>query len=151
MCVYAENQKRIIIVDDDVDLLMLLERRLLKEDYDIETAASLSEAQEIMPYFAPHLVLLDININGEDGRKLCWQLKKANDGKEAVKVIIMSGYDYDTGRSFLFGADELVAKPLHIDYLLHRIRFHLGEEAAQKNILPLLHQAEENKNKNKRV
>lgn len=142
---YAENQKRIIIVDDDVDLLMLLERRLLKEDYDVETAASLTEAQELMPYFDPHLVLLDININGEDGRKLCWQLKKSAQAKDPAKVMIMSGYDYDTGRSFLFGADELVAKPLHLDYLLHRIRFHLGEENPGKTVLPLLHQTEEHK------
>jgi DNA-binding response OmpR family regulator len=143
MCVYAETQKRIIIVDDDVDLLMLLERRLVKEGYEIETAASLSEAQEILPYFSPHLLLLDININGEDGRKLCWQIKKSNEQKEEIKVMIMSGYDYDTGRSVLFGADELLAKPLHIDFLLHRIRFHLGLESTAVNITPLLKTVEE--------
>lgn len=145
MCVYAETQKRIIIVDDDVDLLMLLERRLTKEGYDVETAASLSEAQEVLPYYAPHLVLLDININGEDGRKLCWQIKKSGELKEEMKVMIMSGYDYDTGRSVLFGADELLAKPLHIDFLLHRIRFHLGLEAPVSNLTPLLKSVEEQK------
>ena len=142
---YAESQKRIIIVDDDVDLLMLLERRLIKEGYEVETAASLTEAREILPYFAPHLVLLDININGEDGRKLCWQIKKSNEQKDEMKVVIMSGYDYDTGRSVLFGADDLVGKPLHIDYLLHRIRFHLGQEPTEKAITPLLKVVEEQK------
>lgn len=129
MCAaYKNTQKRILIIDDDVDLLMLLERRLLKEDYDIETAASLSEAEEILPYFTPHLVLLDINVKGEDGRQLCWKLKKTEAGKN-VKVIMMSGYDYDTGRAVLFGADDLLAKPLHIDYLLHRTQMHLGEKS----------------------
>jgi DNA-binding response OmpR family regulator len=124
-----ELQKRILIIDDDVDLLMLLERRLEKEGYTIETAASLPEAEEILPNFTPHLVLLDINVNGEDGRQLCWKLKKTAD-QYAVKVMLMSGYDYNTGRAALFGADELLSKPLHTDYLLHRMDAHLYPQVA---------------------
>jgi DNA-binding response OmpR family regulator len=133
MCAYDEIQKRILIIDDDVDLLMLLERRLLKEGYAIETAASLPEAEEIIPAFEPHLVLLDINVKGEDGRKLCWKLKKHTWFPD-IKVIMMSGYDYDTNRSVLFGADELVAKPLLIDYLLQRTKVYL-EEPGQANAI----------------
>ena len=70
------SSPKILIIDDDLDLLMLLERRLLKEGYEVETAASLNEAEEILGYFPPQLVLLDININGDDGRQLCWKLKK---------------------------------------------------------------------------
>ena len=132
MCAYRVS-KRILIIDDDLDLLMLLERRLQKEGYAIETAASLSEAEEVIDYFSPHLVLLDINVNGEDGRKLCWKLKK-EDNKE-VKVVIMSGYDYDTGRAVLFGADDLLQKPLHAEYLLHRVDTHL-QQAAPVNLIP---------------
>jgi DNA-binding response OmpR family regulator len=130
-----ELQKRILIIDDDVDLLMLLERRLEKEGYNIETAASLTEAEEILPEFTPHLVLLDINVNGEDGRQLCWKLKKTDDSF-AVKVMLMSGYDYNAGRAALFGADELLSKPLHTDYLLHRMDAHLYPQAEpQINLL----------------
>lgn len=110
--------KRILVVDDDVDLLMLLERMLNKEGFTVETAASLAEAEDIHNYFSPHLVLLDINVKGEDGRKLCWQFKNSGTG---VKVIIMSGYDYSVGRAVLFGADELIPKPINTEFLLHRI------------------------------
>lgn len=126
MCAFDESSKRIFIIDDDVDLLMLLERRLQKEGYETETAASLSEAEYILPYFSPHLVLLDINVNGEDGRALCWKLKKAGD-HQPMKVIIMSGYDLNKGRAVLFGADDLVTKPLHTDYLLHQVAVHLSD------------------------
>ena len=72
MCVMKEElSKRILITDDDLDLLMLLERRLIKEGYQVETAASLPEAEEIMVSYLPDLVLLDINLKGEDGRQLC--------------------------------------------------------------------------------
>jgi DNA-binding response OmpR family regulator len=118
------NTKRLFIIDDDLDLLMLLERRLQKEGYEVETAASLTEAEEIIPYFMPDLILLDINVNGEDGRKLCWKLKMFENNNN-LKVIVISGYDYSTDRAVLFGADDLVPKPLHIDYLLHKLDLHL--------------------------
>ena len=110
--------KRILVVDDDVDLLMLLERLLNKEGFSVETANTLAEAEDINAYFDPHLVLLDINVKGQDGRKLCWQFKNSGTG---VKVIIMSGYDFSVGRALLFGADDLLPKPFNSEYLLHRI------------------------------
>ena len=110
--------KRILVVDDDVDFLMLLERLLNKEGFIVETAANLAEAEDINAYFDPHLVLLDINVKGEDGRKLCWQFKNSGTG---VKVIIMSGYDFSLARAVLFGADDLIPKPINTDYLFHRI------------------------------
>ena len=129
---------RILIVDDDIDLLMLLERRLLKEGYTVETACSLPEAEEIIDFYAPQLVLLDININGEDGRQLCWKLKHAAESPD-VRVIVMSGYDLSASRSVLFGADEMVTKPLQTDYLLQRIQVHLQamQGMATIDMLPL--------------
>jgi DNA-binding response OmpR family regulator len=122
MCAAYEKTRRILVIDDDIDLLMLLERRLKQEGYEVETAANLSEADELFPSFLPHLVLLDINVNGEDGRQLCWKIKHIY--ANSVKVIIMSGYDYNQKMSVLFGADDLLAKPLHTEFLLHRLRLH---------------------------
>lgn len=116
--------KKILIIDDDIDLLMLLERRLQKEGFIIETAASLQKAEEVLLYFQPHLVLLDINIKGDDGRQLCWKLKK--ESNIDVKVILMSGYDYNKGRAVIFGADEILPKPLVIEFLLHKINLLIG-------------------------
>ncbi|MCW3073445.1 MAG: hypothetical protein JWP69_514 [Flaviaesturariibacter sp.] len=115
---------RILIVDDDVDLLMLLERKLVKQGFEVETAASLPEAEEILQYFRPHLLLLDINVRGEDGRKLSFKLKQDTTHK-GCRIIILSGYDYSASRAALFGADELITKPLHLAYLLHRIEHYL--------------------------
>jgi DNA-binding response OmpR family regulator len=119
MCAYSSKTPvRLLIIDDDLDLLMLLERCLLKEGYVVETAASLPEADEIIPDFDPHIVLLDINVNGEDGRQLCWKLKH---NKKEVKVVLMSGFDYSLSRAVLFGADDLLPKPLQTSVLLQRL------------------------------
>src|SRR5215213_7817934 len=116
----AEVSKRILIVDDDIDLLMLLERKLIQEGYETETAISLSEAEELIVYFDPHLVLLDINIKGEDGRQLCWKIKHKPVYRIA-KVLIISGFDYNPSRAALFGADGVLPKPFHMEFLLGRI------------------------------
>jgi DNA-binding response OmpR family regulator len=75
--------------------------------------------------------LLDINVNGEDGRQLCWRLKKSEIYKE-VKVLIMSGYDYSNSRAALFGADNLLPKPLHTDILVHLVEAHLNSKTGEE-------------------
>jgi DNA-binding response OmpR family regulator len=125
---YHQPVHRILVVDDDIDLLMLLERRLVKEHYVVETAASLPEAEEIMARFAPQLVLLDINIKGSDGRQLCWKLKHTPN-PIIPKVLLMSGYDCSLSRAVLFGADGVIAKPIATEYLLHQITQQLHDSA----------------------
>ena len=122
---------RILVIDDDIDLLMLLERILVKQGYLVETAASIPEAEEIISTFPPHLVLLDINVKGEDGRKLCWRLKHSGEFSD-VKVIIISGYDYSAGRAVLFGAEELLPKPLNVEFLLNQVQLHLSRHFVRR-------------------
>lgn len=129
----AIDSKRILIVDDDLDLLMVAERRLVKEGYVVETAASLPEAEELIFYFEPHLVLLDINVAGEDGRTLSMKLKRSAK-TPPPKIVMMSGYDFNASRAALFGADELLVKPLIGDFLLYRIAVHLGETDDQTSL-----------------
>lgn len=120
MCArFSPAPPRILVVDDDIDLLMLMERRLDREGYVVETAVSISEAEEILPSFQPQLLLLDININGEDGRSLCFKLKHTVD--KPPHVVMMSGYDFSPLRAKLFGADDLLAKPFAMDYALQKI------------------------------
>jgi DNA-binding response OmpR family regulator len=134
--VKTELKKLVLVIDDDIDLLMLLERKLKSEGYRVETAASIPEAEDILIFFKPDLVLLDINVQGEDGRQLCWKLKK----KEVfppVKVIIMSGYDFNVNRAVLFGADYLLPKPLNTEFLLHQMRQLLYSDGMSKELVSI--------------
>jgi CheY-like chemotaxis protein len=113
------NAKRILLVDDDIDLLMLLERKLQKSGCIIESAASMPEAEYVLSLFRPDLVILDINVAGDDGRQLCWKIKNTGDNRNA-KVILMSGYNYPINKQLLFGADDYVAKPFSSEYISQR-------------------------------
>jgi CheY-like chemotaxis protein len=121
-----QKPKRILLVDDDIDLLMLLERKFQKTDYIIESAASMPEAEYVFSLFKPHLVILDINVAGDDGRQLCWKIKNTGDNRDA-KVVLMSGYNYTINRQLLFGADDYVAKPFQSEYLMQKVESLLNE------------------------
>jgi CheY-like chemotaxis protein len=115
-----QRAKKILLVDDDIDLLMLLERKLQKTGYIIESAASMPEAEYVLLLFKPDVVLLDINVAGDDGRQLSWKIKNTGDNREA-KVILMSGYNYTINKQLLFGADDFCAKPFQSEYLIQKI------------------------------
>jgi len=126
--------KRILLVDDDIDLLMLLERKLQKSGYIIESAASMPEAEYVLSLFKPQVVILDINVAGDDGRQLCWKIKNNKNFKN-TKVVLMSGYNYSINRQTLFGADEYVAKPFQSEYLMQKITSLLNEEPAPEPVI----------------
>jgi DNA-binding response OmpR family regulator len=126
--------KRILLVDDDIDLLMLLERKLQKSGYVIESAASMAEAEYVLSLFKPHVVILDINVAGDDGRQLCWKIKNNTDFRH-TKVMLMSGYNYSINRQTSFGADDYIAKPFQSEYLLQKIKTLLNEEPAPEPVI----------------
>jgi DNA-binding response OmpR family regulator len=122
-----QKTKRILLVDDDIDLLMLLERKLQKSGYLIESAASLPEAEYVLSLFKPHLVILDINISGDDGRQLCWKIKHSEQNSKA-KVILMSGYNYPISGPLSFGADDYLVKPFPSELLVNKVEQLLNEQ-----------------------
>lgn len=136
-----DKAKRILLVDDDIDLLMLLERKLQRNGYLIETAASLPEAEYVLSLFRPDLVILDINIGGEDGRQLSWKIKHTGINRNA-KVVLMSGYNYPLAQTLLFGADDYLAKPFPSEYLLQRMESLLANRPFAAPLLPLQLQSE---------
>jgi DNA-binding response OmpR family regulator len=125
--IMANTPVRILVVDDDIDLLMLLERKLQQQGYKVESAVSLSEAEYVFSLFKPDLVLIDINVSGDDGRQLCWKIKHAREN-QATKVILMSAMCCPTNRTLLFGADEFIAKPFMSEFLLQKVSAQLQPE-----------------------
>lgn len=125
----SQTTLRVLVIDDDIDLLMLMERKLQQQGYKVESAVSLAEAEYVLSLFKPHLVLIDINVAGEDGRQLCWKIKHGTDAT-STKVILMSALYYPTTRTLLFGADDFIAKPFATEFLLQKIANQLQETPA---------------------
>lgn len=85
----AGRKYRILIVDDDQDLLRLLSMRLTGAGYEVSAAMSGEQAQAVMPTFRPHMVITDLRMDGMDGMALFDSIRSVN---TSLPVIILTAH-----------------------------------------------------------
>lgn len=112
--------KRILIVDDDVDLLASLKSFLTRKGYEVTTTTSCDNGLQILFSASPHLVLLDINVGDEDGREMCRKIK-GNAESQHIPVILISANHQQLERYQDYGANEFLPKPFDSLKLLQTI------------------------------
>ncbi len=114
--VSAAEAKKILIVDDNLQIRSFLERFLIKKGFYALSAASGEEALEKIKTAKPIIVLLDIKMPGMDGLMTLKRIKEIN---EDIGVIMITGVeDEDIGEVALkSGAYDYITKPLDLDYL----------------------------------
>jgi len=111
---------RILVVDDDPEILSFLRRGLIYEGYEVDTAidgpSALAAAREKMPDF----VILDVMLPGLDGFEVCRRLRRAGD----VPILMLTAKDavVDKVTGLDSGADDYLVKPFAFDELLARMR-----------------------------
>ncbi|NEW05097.1 response regulator transcription factor [Paenibacillus sp. SYP-B3998] len=111
---------RIFIVEDDDKISAILKKNM--EKYGFE-ASSVSQFREIMPEleaFAPHLVLLDINLPYFDGFYWCRQIRKSS----SIPIIFISARagEMDQVMAIENGGDDYITKPIHLDLLMAKVK-----------------------------
>ena len=110
--------KKILIVDDDKDLLATLKALFIKNGFDIAVTISCSEGLVIMHTFQPDLIFLDLNVGGEDGRDMCRKIKEDADLKHIPVILISS--DHEGLKEYqLYGATSFAQKPLQFTTLVN--------------------------------
>ena len=126
---------RILVIDDDNDINILLKKFLTKHGYEVETTYSGSEGEKLLSTFKPDLILSDYRLDDMDGEVLLTKIKEKNPD---IPVIIMTGYsDLRTAVKVIrLGAFDYVTKPLMPDEILLNITKALSgksEEPGQVN------------------
>src|SRR5215472_5324654 len=120
---------RILIVEDEEDLLKGLELNLAREGYQILTAATGEEGLRIALRENPHLVLLDIMLPGINGLDVCRELR--HKGFDAPIIMLTAkSEEVDRVVGLEIGADDYVTKPFSRRELLARIRVRLRRQPA---------------------
>jgi len=117
---------KILLVDDEPNILQFLEIGLINEGYQVSTAQDGTEALELAESFAPHVVILDVMMPGMDGFQVCRALKDAR----PVAVIMLTAKEEvdDRVRGLTLGADDYMAKPFNFGELLARIQARLRNQ-----------------------
>ena len=119
--VWGLSVGRILLVDDDVRLSSLLSRFLGEHKFDVRVAANGSEMYRRLEVAAFDLLILDINLPGEDGLTLCQQLRRRGN-RMPIIMLTARGDDADRINGLELGADDYLTKPFNPMELLARIR-----------------------------
>lgn len=135
------KQKRILLVDDEQELLNLVQS-ILKEDgfQNIAVAGSIREAVAVSEDYHPQLAILDVMLPDGSGFALMEQLKAAGD--YPVLFLTARGEEDDIFRGFGLGADDYVVKPFLPRELLYRVNAILRRSYKGENPLVALHGSE---------
>lgn len=117
-----ENSFKILVVDDENDILEFIQYNLKKEGYEVHLAHNGQEAITIGKKIKPDLILLDVMMPVMDGIEACKHIKADNDFNETFVVFLTArAEEYSEIAGFNAGADDYISKPIKPRVLLSRL------------------------------
>lgn len=119
----SENQFKVLLVDDELDILEFLSYNLEKEGYIVYTAKNGVEALEIAEREIPNLIILDVMMPEMDGIAACEELRKIPTLSSTIIAFLTArGEDYSQIAGFEAGADDYITKPVRPKVLVSRVK-----------------------------
>jgi two-component system, OmpR family, alkaline phosphatase synthesis response regulator PhoP len=117
-----KDLQKILVVDDDPDILELLQYNLKKEGYEVKLASDGIKGVEAAKKFLPDLILLDIMMPHQDGVETCRQIRETPE-LSGVHIIFLTARaeEYSEVAAFDSGADDYITKPIKPRALMSRI------------------------------
>jgi two-component system alkaline phosphatase synthesis response regulator PhoP len=128
-------KEKILIVEDEVDLVKGLKMNLVDEGYEVDFAINGKEGLEKALSGKPDLILLDIMLPGMDGLEICKELRR-NKVDIPILMLTAKGEEIDKVIGLEIGADDYISKPFSIRELLARIKAHLRRENRSVEMVP---------------
>lgn len=114
--------KKILVVDDEQDLLDLISYNLRKEGYEVVTLADSTKAKETAESMQPDVVILDVMMPGLDGYDVCKQIRSSGTVNCPIMFLTAKGEDIDQILGLELGADDYVRKPVSPSVLAARVK-----------------------------
>ena len=136
---YQKSDFKILAIDDEKDILLLLKYNLENEGYYVETASSGKEGIKLAEKSTPDLILLDIMMPGMDGIETCINLRKLDIIKDSYILFLTARVEeYSEVAAFESGADDYITKPIKPRALISRINSFYKRKSSSKNLANLL-------------
>jgi two-component system, OmpR family, response regulator MtrA len=123
---------KVLIIDDDPSLRRLVQVLFERDGFDVSLAGEGSEGVRLALMHPPHIIILDIMMEGLHGFEVCKMLR-ANSSLRHTAIIIISGKSYkpDIDKAMELGADSYVVKPFSPKELLQIAVEHMDKRASQ--------------------
>ena len=124
--------KRILVVDDNSDILELIEIILQRNGFETLTCRKGEDALRNIEFYIPHIILLDVFLGSINGIDICNKLK-SDPVTEHIPIIMFSA---NTAHDLIFSrckANDFIEKPFNINHLISKITFQI--EAAKRKAL----------------
>jgi two-component system alkaline phosphatase synthesis response regulator PhoP len=129
----AQSGPRILVVDDEEDLLELVRYNLVKHGYQVECVGTGEDALKSARREPPDLIVLDLMLPAVDGLEVCRRLKSEPKTRDVPIVMLTAkGEDADVVAGLERGADDYIAKPFSPKVLTARVRALLRRHEAQR-------------------
>jgi DNA-binding response OmpR family regulator len=126
----AADKRKILIADDEPNIVTALEFLLKRAGYDVRTAANGDEALALVESFAPDLVLVDIMMPGKSGYEVCQRMREAPQWRH-IKIVMVTakGREAEVSKGLSLGADLYITKPFSTQELIAAIERLLADSA----------------------
>lgn len=128
-----KNDIKILLVDDEPDIIEIVSYNLKSEGYQIFTAANGLEAVTSAKKNSPHLILLDIMMPKMDGIEACEKIRKISSLENVIiSFLTARGEDYSQVAGFEAGADDYITKPIKPKVLVSKVKSLLRRLKSEK-------------------
>ena len=112
--------KKILVVDDDVDILNVVQLVLDAKGFDVIATPNWQQINTHVDEFKPDLILLDVSLGSQDGRNICKQLKSNKNTKHISVILFSANHNIESSLSECL-ADNFISKPFDINELVDGI------------------------------
>ncbi len=118
--------KKLLIVDDEVDIANSIQYVLTQEGYSTLLAHDGNKAMQLIESEHPDLIILDVLMPGLDGLEVCRRVR-SSDRKTPILMLTARTSEIDTVVGLELGANDYIAKPVRLRELVARVKAHLRE------------------------
>tara|TARA_B110000503_G_scaffold143693_1_gene247113 strand:+ start:6302 stop:6979 length:678 start_codon:yes stop_codon:yes gene_type:complete len=130
------KNEKILIVDDEADILEIVGYNLKKEGFEVFTAENGKQAIEIAIEEKPSLIILDVMMPEMDGMETCHQMRNIPALKDTLITFLSArGEDYSQIAGFDAGADDYITKPVKPRVLISKVKAILRRKGGGETIL----------------
>ena len=129
------SEYKILLVDDEPDILEFLSYNLKKEGYQVQAATNGKEGVALAKKMLPQLIIIDVMMPGQDGIEMCREIRETEGLKNVLIAFLTArNEDYSQIAGFDAGADDYINKPIKPKVLISRIGALLRRLSSDKEV-----------------